>query len=82
MNNWDTHDNHLVRKVRTSDFISGLNLVTAIAREAEDLQHHPDIKLGWGYLEIVLTTHDKKSLTPKDYELAERIDKLIEMFKF
>lgn len=77
MSNWSEINNHLERKIKTPDFMTSLNLVTAIAILAEEINHHPDVKLGWGYLDITLTTHDEKKITSKDYLLADRIDKLI-----
>jgi 4a-hydroxytetrahydrobiopterin dehydratase len=57
--------------------MTSLNLLTAIAMLAEEINHHPDVKLGWGYLDITLITHDERKITSKDYLLADRIDKLI-----
>lgn len=81
MSNWIEVDNRLELKIKTSDFMTSLNLVIAIGKQAEELNHHPDVKLGWGYVDIVLTTHDKNEITSKDYELAKRIDKLISNLK-
>ncbi len=78
MSKWIEINHHLERKIKTPDFLTSLNIVTAIATEAEDLHHHPDIKMGWGYVDISLTTHDERKITSKDWLLAERIDKLIE----
>jgi 4a-hydroxytetrahydrobiopterin dehydratase len=50
-----------------------VNKVGALAEEAD---HHPDIKLGWGYAEFALTTHDRGGLTDFDFDLARKIDLL------
>ncbi|MFM8430875.1 MAG: 4a-hydroxytetrahydrobiopterin dehydratase, partial [Holophagaceae bacterium] len=31
--------------------MTSLNLVIAIGKQAEELNHHPDVKLGWGYVD-------------------------------
>ncbi len=41
---------------------------------AEEMDHHPDIKLGWGYAEFEITTHDRGGLTEFDFALAEKIE--------
>ena len=40
------------------------------------MQHHPDIYLTWGKVEIEIFTHEKDSLTDADFELAEKIDQI------
>ena len=38
--------------------------------------HHPDIKFGWGYSEIKITTHSIKGLSENDFILASKIDNI------
>jgi len=40
------------------------------------LDHHPDIKFGWGYAKVKTTTHDRDGVTDFDIELARQIDAL------
>ena len=37
---------------------------------------HPDIKIGWCKVDILLTTHDSGDVTKKDIELASLCDKI------
>jgi 4a-hydroxytetrahydrobiopterin dehydratase len=47
-----------------------------VARLAEAEGHHPDLRVGWGYLEVELTTHAIGGLSRNDFVLAAKIDAL------
>jgi 4a-hydroxytetrahydrobiopterin dehydratase len=76
--NWQLSENTdlLSRRFELSNFAEALNLVNKIGELAEDQQHHPDINLGWGYVEVYLSTHDIGGISDKDITLAQAIDKL------
>jgi 4a-hydroxytetrahydrobiopterin dehydratase len=40
------------------------------------MNHHPDIKIGWCKVDILLTTHDSGDVTSKDIELAKLCDQI------
>ncbi|MFP4154515.1 MAG: 4a-hydroxytetrahydrobiopterin dehydratase [Halothiobacillaceae bacterium] len=75
---WELVDEgrRLQRNDRFADFVSALLFVNAVAHQAEAMDHHPDILLGYGRCRISLTTHDAGGLTERDFSLAERIDAL------
>jgi len=77
---WTEHDNALHRTIRTPDFLTAFNIVSRIVGPAEAMNHHPDIRFGWGYVEIALTTHDAGGITSKDHALAAKIDEAIKPF--
>ena len=61
---------------RTADFASALRLVDAVAADAEALNHHPDVTLGYGEAGFVLSSHDVGGVTGRDLRLALRIQEL------
>lgn len=73
---WDKQDNKLVKEFKFDDFKQALAFVNKVGELVEQAQHHPDIELGWGRVEISLTTHDEGGVTDKDRTLAKIIDKL------
>ncbi len=77
---WIERDKALHREIKTPDFMTAFNIVSAIAAPAEALQHHPDIEFGWGYVRLTLTTHDAGGVTEKDRKLAAKIDAAIAPF--
>ena len=64
------------RVFRFPDFKSALAFVNGVGKVAEEEWHHPDIKLGWGKVEIQLTTHSIKGLSENDFIVAAKIDLL------
>lgn len=76
--NWKLSENNdlLSRRFELNNFAEALALVNKIGELAENQQHHPDINLGWGYVEIYLSTHDIGGISDKDITLAQAIDKL------
>lgn len=69
---------HLTLRTRfaTGDFMTGLRLVTAIAEAAEAANHHPDVDLRYGHVDVVLTSHDVGAKTIRDVDLARRISEI------
>ncbi len=43
---------------------------------AEEQQHHPDIYLAWGTVEIKIWTHKIDGLTESDFVFAAKCDEL------
>ena len=77
--NWEKLDGKLVRKENCLDFSGALALLNKIAVIAETINHHPDMKIfSYKFLSIEVYTHDTNSITAKDYELAEAIDKILD----
>lgn len=73
---WDEIDNRITKDFSFPDFKSALDFVNRVGEIAEAQQHHPDIQLGWGKVNIQLTTHSEGKVTEKDHELAKLIDQL------
>ncbi len=65
-----------MREFKFSDFKTALAFVNKVGAVAEQMNHHPDIELGWGRVKVSLTTHSKGNVTDKDRELAKKIDGL------
>ncbi len=62
------------RKYKFSNFKKGLNFVVAIGAIAEEMNHHPDIHLSWGKVEISCSTHSVGGVSNNDFQLAKKID--------
>lgn len=75
-----TTEDSLYRRLNFSDFLGAFAFATQVALLAEKRKHHPDMTIGYNYVELSLTTHAAgMKLTPADYKLAEDINKLPEM---
>ncbi|MET4636928.1 4a-hydroxytetrahydrobiopterin dehydratase [Mycetocola sp. 2940] len=68
------HENEcLTASFSTPDFSTGARLVAEVADIANELNHHPDVTLGWGSVGFSLTSHDEGGVTHRDLTLARRI---------
>ncbi|MBX7055484.1 MAG: 4a-hydroxytetrahydrobiopterin dehydratase [Pyrinomonadaceae bacterium] len=74
LDGWRVDGNSLKRRFEFENFAGALVMVNRIGEIAEEIDHHPDITFGWGYAEILTTTHDRGGVTPFDIELAARIN--------
>ena len=71
---WNADNGWLKKRYDFRNFAESLAFVNKVGEIAEDEDHHPDFKFGWGYVELELTTHDKGGLTQRDFDVAKRID--------
>jgi 4a-hydroxytetrahydrobiopterin dehydratase len=76
INDWEYANNALQTSFEFNSFKDAFSLMTRIAFEAEQLNHHPNWTNVYNYLEISLSTHDADGVTDKDFELAKIIDEL------
>ncbi len=76
LDGWIVDNKSLKRHWKFDNFASALDFVTRVGVLAEAADHHPDITFGWGYAELVLTTHDRGGITEVDVALAIKIDGL------
>lgn len=60
----------------TGDFATGLRFVDAIGAVAEEVGHHPDVRLTYEAVHVLLTSHDVGGKTRRDIDLARRISAL------
>ncbi len=75
---WEVEDECLTRTMEFDDFMTGIDFVNDVAEIAEEAQHHPEIDVRWGRITLRLTTHDQGGITEADFELASRIDTLVD----
>ena len=76
---WKEINGRLYTEIKCQDFKEALLLFNEIATIAEKLNHHPDVKIySYRFLSIEVYSHETNSITPKDYELAERIDHVLD----
>jgi len=73
---WKTEGVNLKKRFEFADFAEALDFVNRVGAIAERRDHHPDIRLGWGYAEFAITTHDTGGLTQNDFDLAKEIERV------
>jgi len=73
---WQAIDGKLRKKFTFENFAESLDFVNRAGELAETADHHPDVKLGWGYAEFEITTHDRGGITDFDFILAKQIEEI------
>jgi 4a-hydroxytetrahydrobiopterin dehydratase len=66
----------LLRQWRFRDFAEAFAFATRVAFVAEAEEHHPDVTVGWGRCQVLLTTHAVHGLTRNDFIVAAKIDQI------
>ena len=69
------------RSFRFADFAQAFGFMTQVALAAEKADHHPEWTNVYNRVDIMLTTHDAKGLTQRDFDLARQIDGVFERFE-
>ena len=66
----------LNKKFSFKNFLESQKFINEVGKISEKEGHHPDIKFGWGYAEIKITTHAIEGLSENDFILAAKIDQI------
>ncbi len=75
---WKIKKNLLTKEFEFNNFVQAVKFVNKIMVVAQKANHHPDILIhSYSKVKIILTTHDKKKVTEKDYSLAKKIDEIL-----
>ena len=75
---WDVEGKSIVRVFEFDDFEQAIDFVNGVAELAEDADHHPDIDIRFNKVRVILSTHSKGGITENDFDLAERLDTLVD----
>lgn len=73
---WRQDGEHLTAAFTADTFLDGVALVNAVARAAEQMDHHPDIDIRWRTVTFRLSTHSASAITELDLTLAQQITDL------
>ncbi|MGD7706440.1 4a-hydroxytetrahydrobiopterin dehydratase [Microlunatus sp. Y2014] len=76
VDDWRSMHETLQARFRPADFAAGLEFVNAIGAAADEMDHHPDIDLRYGLVNVRLVSHDVHAKTQRDVDLARRISEL------
>lgn len=80
-NDWVVINGRLSRELKFASFPKAISFMVQVSFEAEKRNHHPEWKNVYNMVFIELITHDSKSISEKDYGLAQAIDLIYESYK-
>jgi 4a-hydroxytetrahydrobiopterin dehydratase len=72
---WRLENGAILRDYTTDGWPTTLMLVNAIGFVAEAADHHPDLAVSWGKVQVKLWTHSAGGITASDVELAQLIER-------
>lgn len=75
---WEVEGKTIERTFDFDDFSLAIDFVNGVAELAEEAEHHPDIDIRYNKVRIILSTHSKGGLTELDFDVAEKIDTLVD----
>jgi 4a-hydroxytetrahydrobiopterin dehydratase len=70
---WEIREGWLRRTFNTPGFPHTMLLAQTIGYLAEAAWHHPDLKIGYAFVTVLLQSHRVKGITWSDIELARQI---------
>lgn len=73
---WRLEGSMITKQFVFHDFREAMKFVNKTAEIAEESDHHPDMLISYNKVELSLTTHDEGGLTERDFNLAEKIDRI------
>lgn len=75
---WERGEDWIQKKYEFKNFLRAMSFVNAVAYLAESINHHPDILINYNEVTLLNWTHAAGGITEYDFDLAEKIDSLIE----
>jgi|TARA_B100001964_G_scaffold40319_1_gene44118 4a-hydroxytetrahydrobiopterin dehydratase len=77
LDGWVYLDNQISKSVSFDTYLNGIEFVNSLAKIAEEMNHHPDLKVGWCQVEVLFTSHDLGGVTTQCIEMAKMVDSIL-----
>lgn len=74
---WNIKAEKLHRELKFKDFVQAFGFMTQVAILAQEMDHHPEWFNVYSKVTIDLTTHEAGGISTRDFELAQKIDKVV-----
>ena len=74
---WSVVNQKLQKNFKFRNFVEAFGFMSKVAIVAEKMDHHPELFNVYNQVKIDLTTHDADGISALDFELAQKIDKLL-----
>ncbi len=75
---WHYENGWIRRKYKTHGWKGTLMVVNTIGHLSEAAFHHPDLTVSYAFVIVKLMNHAAKGVTNKDFELAKKIEEVIQ----
>ena len=75
---WELEKKAIERTYEFDDFSQAIEFVNGVAEIADEEDNHPGIDIRYNKVRLALSTHSAGGLTDLDFELAEKVDTLVD----
>lgn len=75
---WRLEKGWIRRKYKTNSWKGTLMVINTVGHLAEAAFHHPDLTASYAWVEVRLMNHAAKGITDKDFELAKKIEEVVQ----
>ena len=76
LDGWSEADGALRKRYEFPDFAAALAYANRVGEAAEQANHHPDLLVTWGAVEVSWVNHSEGGITERDVDMARRSDAL------
>jgi 4a-hydroxytetrahydrobiopterin dehydratase len=76
LDGWEVRGGALEKSYDRGDFDGSIAFVNAIARAANEADHHPDISVSWDTVTLRWVNHAEGGITEMDIAMARKSDEL------
>ena len=77
---WSKRAQTICRTFKFEGLLMSIAFVRRIAKQAQKINHHPDIDIRFDQVTLMLATHDEGGITEKDFNLARLCDVVFARF--
>ena len=76
-NNWFITEKFIKKKLKFNSYMDSIKFINEVAVKAEELNHHPDMIVGWCEIEISFMSHDKGGVTFDCIDMAKFVESVL-----
>jgi Pterin-4a-carbinolamine dehydratase len=80
LNGWAYKDGFLEKEIGFNSYMESIKFVNLIAKKAEELNHHPDLHIGYLKVKVLFTSHDYGGVTDSCIKMARETDSILSDF--
>lgn len=76
LNDWTYKDNKIKRELKFDSYMQSIDFINVLSKKAEQLNHHPNLIVGYCQIAIEFTSHDLGGVTEDCFNMAKYIDSI------
>ena len=76
LNDWIYKDNKIKKELKFDSYMQSIDFINVLSKKAEQLNHHPDLMVGYCQITIEFTSHDLGGVTEDCLNMANYIDSI------